>query len=180
MPLGQGAVRCVREHTLRVEPEPGSHPGAAEFIGDIGRTITWRRDILLPQYVADAIDKHIADHGTTSDGYLYQGRKYELVIRRSYQQDFTRSAAKAGLPPHFVPHSLRHHFASAALARGIPITEVSRWLGHRSIDTTHRIYGHIVPSSLDRARAVLDEAYQQARRAGDSQPMRSWPSGVAD
>ena len=62
-----------------------------------------------------------------------------------------RAAAKAGLPPQFVPHSLRHHFASAALARGIPIIDVSRWLGHRSIDTTHRIYGHIVPSSLDRA-----------------------------
>jgi integrase len=133
------------------------------------------RDIPIPQYVADAIDKHIADHGTTSDGYLYQGRKYKLVIRRSYQQDFARSAAKAGLPPQFVPHSLRHCFASAALAHGIPITEVSRWLGHRSIDTTHRIYGHIVPSSLDRARAVLDEAYQQARRADGGEPMRGWP-----
>ena len=133
------------------------------------------RDIPLPQYVSDAIDKHIAGHGTTSDGYLYQGRKYPLVIRRSYQQDFARSAAKTGLPPQFVPHSLRHYFASAALARSIPITEISRWLGHRSIDTTHRIYGHIVPSSLDRARAVLDEAYQQARRADDSEPVRGRP-----
>jgi hypothetical protein len=33
----------------------------------------------------------------------------------------------------------------------------------------------LVPSSLDRARAVLDEAYQQARRASDSEPMRGWP-----
>jgi hypothetical protein len=37
-----------------------------------------------------------------------------------------------------------------------------------------------VPSSLDRARAVLDDAYQQARRASDSETMRNWPSGVAD
>ncbi len=77
------------------------------------------RDIPIPQYVADAIDKHIADHGTTSDGYLYQGRKYKLVIRRSYQQDFARSAAKAGPPPQFVPHSLRHYFASAAQVSGV-------------------------------------------------------------
>jgi integrase len=133
------------------------------------------RDIPLPQYVSDAIGKHIAGHGTTGDGYLYQGRKYTFVIRRSYQQDFARAAAKAGLPPQFVPHSLRHHFASTALASGIPITEVSRWLGHRSIETTHRIYGHIVPSSLGRARAVLDDAYQQARRASGSQTMRRSP-----
>ena len=31
------------------------------------------RDIPLPAYVAEAIDKHIASHGTTPDGYLFQG-----------------------------------------------------------------------------------------------------------
>jgi len=130
------------------------------------------RDIPLPQYVSDAIDKHIADYGTTSDGYLYQGRKYKFVIRRSYQEDFARAAAKAGLPPEFVPHSLRHYFAfaSTALASGIPITEVSRWLGHRSIETTHRIYGHIVPSSLGRARSALDDAYEEICRPPDEPP----------
>jgi hypothetical protein len=49
----------------------------------------------------------------------------------------------------------------------IPITEVSRWLGHRSIETTHRIYGHIVPSSLGRARSVLDDAYEEICRRPD-------------
>jgi integrase len=81
------------------------------------------------------------------------------VVRRSYQEDFTRAARKAGLPPGFIPHSLRHCFVSTALASGIPITEVSRWLGHRSIEVTHQIYGHLVPSSWVRALAVLDQAF---------------------
>ena len=98
------------------------------------------RDIPLPAYVAEAIDKHIASHGTTPDGYLLQGRMHKLVIRRTYQEDFDRSAARAGLPPEFTPHSLRHCYASIALAKGIPITEVSRWLGHKSIAVTHEIY----------------------------------------
>jgi hypothetical protein len=34
-----------------------------------------------------------------------------------------------------------------ALFRGIPITDVSRWLGHKSTEVTHRIYGHLVPGS---------------------------------
>lgn len=122
------------------------------------------RDIPLPQYVSEAIDKHVADHGTTSDGYLFQGRKYKLVIRRSYQQDFRRAADLASLPPQFIPHSLRHCYASTALAEGIPITEVSRWLGHKSIEVTHQIYGHLVPSSFDRARAALDAAYQKSQK----------------
>ncbi len=73
-------------------------------------------------------------------------------------EDFERASGKAGLPPEFIPHSLRHCFASISLAHGIPITEVSRWLGHKSIEVTHQIYGHLVPSSWDRARTVLDDA----------------------
>ena len=122
------------------------------------------RDVPLPQYVSDAIDKHVAGHGTTPDGYLFPGRKYKLVVRRSYQEDFQRAAAKAGLPPEFIPHSLRHLYASTALAEGIPITEVSRWLGHKSIEVTHQIYGHLVPNSFQRARTALDAAYQKSRR----------------
>lgn len=117
------------------------------------------RDCPLPQYVSHVVDKHIADLGTTEDGYLFRGRRQKLVVRRSYQEDFTRSARNAGLPPEFIPHSLRHCFASTALARGIPITEVSQWLGHRSIEVTHRIYGHLVPSSWERAHTELDQAF---------------------
>ena len=45
--------------------------------------------------------------------------------------------------------SSRTHCATSTprphLAEGIPITEVSRWLGHKSIEVTHQIYGHLVP-----------------------------------
>jgi integrase len=54
------------------------------------------------------------------------------------------------------------------LAEGIPITEVSRRLGHKSIEVTHQIYGHLVPSSFDRARTALDVLYHKSRR----QPLR--------
>ena len=128
------------------------------------------RDIPLPAYVAEAIDKHIASHGTTPDGYLFQGRMHKLVIRRTYQEDFDRSAARAGLPPEFTPHSLRHCYASIALAKGIPITEVSRWLGHKSIAVTHETYGHLVPASWDRARTVLDDAHRADQRPSTGNP----------
>lgn len=59
------------------------------------------RDIQLPQYLSEAIDKRVADHGITAEGYLFQGRRPKLVIRRSYQQDFQRAAARAAC--HRVP-----------------------------------------------------------------------------
>jgi site-specific recombinase XerD len=94
---------------------------------------------------------------------LFQGRKYKLVVRRTYQQDFHGAASRAGLPPEFIPHSLRHLYASTALAEGIPITDLSRWLGHNSIELTHQIYGHLIPANFNRARTALDAAYQASR-----------------
>jgi integrase len=76
-------------------------------------------------------------------------------VRRTYQDDFARAARNAGLHPQFIPHSLRHYFASTALARGIPITDVSQWLGHRSIEVTYRIYRHLMPSAWDRPRTAM-------------------------
>lgn len=114
----------------------------------------------------DAIGKHLADYGTTTDGYLFAGRRQQLIVRSSYQDDFARAARKAGLPPQFIPHSLRHCFASAALARGIPITDVTQWLGHRSIEVTYRIYRLLMPSAWDQARTALDQAYLDAVAGG--------------
>ena len=53
----------------------------------------------------------------------------------------------------------RWTFASTALAEGVPISEVSRWLGHRSITTTVDLYGHLVPEASSRARDALDKAF---------------------
>jgi integrase len=37
---------------------------------------------------------------------------------------FTAARKVAGLPASFTPHSLRHVFASVALANGVPLTDV--------------------------------------------------------
>jgi hypothetical protein len=90
------------------------------------------RDIPLPEYVSEAINKHVAEHGITADGYLFQGRKHKLVVHRSYQQDFQRAAARAGLAtscPHPLtapaPHSTPPTRRVAASRPGTPEAEVN-------------------------------------------------------
>lgn len=67
-------------------------------------------------------------------------------------------------------HDLRHTFASTALAEGVPISEVSRWLGHKSITTTVDLYGHLVPEASGRARDALDRAFASAGMCPESAP----------
>ena len=83
-----------------------------------------------------------------------------LLRRHYYNRDIWKPAiAAAGLAEDTTFHDLRHTFASTALAEGVPILEVSRWLGHRSITTTVDLYGHLVPEASSRARDALDKAF---------------------
>ena len=45
---------------------------------------------------------------------------------------------------HVTSHTLRHSYARHLLAHGIPLNVLSRWLGHRSIDTT-LVYLDLLP-----------------------------------
>jgi integrase len=52
-------------------------------------------------------------------------------------------------------HGLRHTGASLLLGRGEPLINVSRFLGHKSIDVTARIYAHI--ANPDQTHGVADQ-----------------------
>jgi integrase len=107
------------------------------------RGVDGYRDIPVPHYVDDAV----------------QGYYPPPIRHRRYLDWFHKARDKAGLSPAFTPHMLRHIYASNLLAGGIPITDVSKYLGHNSIQVTYGIYGHLVPASGDRARNVLDEEW---------------------
>lgn len=113
------------------------------------------RDLPVPAYVAEAVAEHLAEHGT-HDGYLFGPLPGQKGFRRNFEHAFNRARDAAGLPETFTIHDLRHVFASIALSHGIPITDVSKWLGHANVNTTYKIYAHFIPSSYDRAREILD------------------------
>lgn len=43
-------------------------------------------------------------------------------------------------------HSLRHTYGSYLLSKGTPVFSVSRLLGHASVQTTERVYAHLLQS----------------------------------
>ena len=94
------------------------------------------------------------------DGPLCPGRASRYRPYRTALAAFSRAAARAGIGAGFTPHSLRHAFASALLARLVPISDLAVWLGHRNINVTYGTYGHLVPSASARAVAALDQEYE--------------------
>ena len=107
-----------------------------------------------------AVSAH-ADHlGLAQGDVLCRTPQGTLQRRDYYNRNIWKPAlATAGLAADTTFHDLRHTFASTALAEGVPISEVSRWLGHRSITTTVDLYGHLAPEASGRARDALDKAF---------------------
>jgi integrase len=58
---------------------------------------------------------------------------------------FQRAARKVGLRE--LPfHSARHFYISSLVARGEPLTKIARWVGHRNMAVTAKVYSHWVPN----------------------------------
>lgn len=118
----------------------------------------------MPTFLGRALQEHIVKYDPFD--VLFRTALRGNLIRRDYFNDRVWKPAikAAGLLPDTTFHDLRHGFASTTLAEGVPISEVSRWLGHESITTTVDLYGHLVPEASTRAREALDRAFRCALR----------------
>ncbi|MFC8591756.1 site-specific integrase [Streptomyces atroolivaceus] len=78
----------------------------------------------------------------------------------------------------YTPRGLWYLFSSTALASGVPIPEVARWLGHRSVKATVYSYGYLLPSAWDRCREVLQHAMRPVAADETSLPSMEAGRGV--
>lgn len=58
-------------------------------------------------------------------------------------------------------HDFRHSHASLLISKGIPLTAVSKRLGHKDVSTTLNIYSHMIPEDEEKAIAVIEKNYEK-------------------
>lgn len=61
----------------------------------------------------------------------------------------------AAPPSETHPHTLRHTYASLCVAAGIPMFEISRFMGHAKPSTTETVYAHLLRDDHSGAMAAL-------------------------
>jgi integrase len=118
------------------------------------RKVNEYREMPVPTWLWAKVQAHVAQFpAELHNGYLFgNGAR---ITYKSYSPKFTRAAQDAGLPD-LGCHQLRHLFASTLLAKGVPLTDVATWMGHRDVRITAAVYGHLLPSSWDRGRDALE------------------------
>jgi integrase len=68
---------------------------------------------------------------------------------------FMRIKQLAGVPESLRFHDLRHNCGSLLLSEGVPITTVSRILGHANVSITLSVYAHQLPEDMDTVADVM-------------------------
>ena len=83
-------------------------------------------------------------------------RKGTTLSSDQLRRVLRRVLAYAGIDKPFTLHQLRHTFATQTLNAGVPITVVSKWLGHANVSVTYNTYIHVLESVETTAVTLLE------------------------
>ncbi|MEP7378810.1 MAG: site-specific integrase [Chloroflexota bacterium] len=131
------------------------------------KTARSRRTIHLPSAAVAALERH---RDLQNVAHVAAGGAWQNVDQLAFTDTigrplggsyvshaFHRLLDAAGLPS--IPfHGLRHSAASALLAQGVPLIEVSRMLGHSTISITADTYSGVTPERMRDAADAMDRA----------------------
>ena len=92
--------------------------------------------------------------GVHSDSVLVS-RNGKVLSNAQLRCVLDRVLRKANIDKPFTLHQLRHTFATRTLKAGVPISVVSKWLGHANISTTYNTYIHVLCSEEKGAAELL-------------------------
>ena len=101
-----------------------------------------RRLSIPPSVMAEL---RLLSQGKPPDELIFTTSKGTPLSPRNLERAWSRIIEVAGIPYRNF-HVLRHTNATDLLAKGIPIVEVARRLGHSRISHTLELYGHAIPT----------------------------------
>lgn len=108
---------------------------------------------LQRQHVSQAEWRLKAGPDWRDTGRIFTNRHGGPLEKASTQQALVRACRAVGAPV-ISPHCQRHLAASLALQGGVPLTLVSRQLGHARVSIAAAIYGHALADGAAAAEAI--------------------------
>jgi integrase len=127
--FGQGTIRVLHTKTRQ-----------ARTVGIDGQALDVVREWVAARAAAGI-----------GDGPLFcriHGQPGAPLSARHVGQQMVRLAERARVQHRVHPHGLRHTMAVESVREGVPVTQISRQLGHSSIATTAVYLDHLFPGEV--------------------------------
>jgi integrase len=115
-------------------------------------------------------ERQLVGHGYIDSGMVFTQPDGAAIMPYLFTDWFEAHVKRLGLP-RIRLHDLRHSYASAALAAGVPAKVVSERLGHANIGITMDTYSHVVPAlDQDAADTVAELIFGGQEDSPDDRP----------
>lgn len=122
------------------------------------KTPSSKRDIEINSQLHEELLKYIDSRMIGPDERLFYFQRPGLL------KEFHKKSEEAGLELIRL-HDLRHSHASWLIHKGLPITAISKRLGHRDPSVTLRVYSHLMPGD---ERSIADKIEESVRKSTDT------------
>lgn len=109
--------------------------------------------VLPPQVGREILAAAVGEH------LFWDGESDIVKSWTKYVMPSLFEAAKIERGGNMMSHRLRDTFACDLLSKGVPLEEVSKLLGHKSIKTTERSYAKWVQSRQDRLDSLVEQTW---------------------
>lgn len=146
-------------HVQETAPQVG--PDRAE-----PKTASGRRSVPIPGFVATILAEHLEAgdlSGGASDALVFTAVRGGRLHAGNWHGDVWKPAREAAGFRALRFHDLRHSAVPLWVEMGANLLQVSRWLGHSSVQITADVYGHLFSETNDAVMARLDETFRALR-----------------
>ena len=136
---------------LRVGPKAGSEVGGPAWRTKSRKT----RFVPIDTDLLASLRTLWQGLGSPRHGWIVPRQDGEYRLSRGWLNRGVQAACKRAGIAAVTAHGLRHSWAALALEAGVSLFDVSRILGHHSVDFTARQYGHIAERQMVRASDLV-------------------------
>ncbi len=150
--VGPQLAQLLREHLMRMGMPAADAPLLTSAMGNGFRWNNYLSRRLRPKICSTAVRWAVGE------------RKRLVAEGLSRAQATAEAVASAQKLKGLTPHHLRHTAAALLWAAGASDIEVQLILGHADIETSKRLYAHLLDGSQDSAAARVEQL-REARRA---------------